>query len=352
MSLSQDISGIVDEATPEGSIFDDALEAGTAPESGEQTASATHPKAQGADTTIQPSGVAPEDAPVEPFSFGGREWASREAAENDWKSWEGRIQSEQSKVRDYEARINEYWDYVQAVSRENDEFRAKSTAETEKTATPAAPTVDFDQIGRIMEIARNQGMDPMAVGMKAYAAQAEKVYEHKLSERLAAVEGPIQDIQNASAEKTADREMFLWAQGLKDSTGSPAFPDLQPSSLNEDLVVNVHRVWKQLSREFGAKYAYSAPGFDYAYRLAQDMTPARAITDAPAAGMPPQDMARDASGRFTSGASAAAASSDLTGNQPNPTRARQVKSPTQEMLEELSAIQPLKIGSTELGFFE
>jgi hypothetical protein len=174
------------------------------------------------------------------------------------------------------------------------------------------------------------------------------VYEHKLNERMAAVEAPLQNMQNATAEQTADREMFLWAQGLKDANGAAAFPDLQAKGLDEGLVLSVHRIWKQLSREFGPKYAYSAPGFDYAYRLAKDMAPRAA--SAPTAVSP--EAPRDAQGRFLSTQSAAAAASDISGNQLNPTRDRPKKSSTQEMLEELSAIKSVKIGGTDLGFYE
>ena len=202
----------------------------------------------------------------------------------------------------------------------------------------------------LMEIARNQGMDPMAIGMKAYAAQAEKVYEDRLEARIAAVESPIIEMQNASVEQTADREMFLWAQSVRDENGQPAFPELQKGSLNEDLVVNVYRAWKQLAREFGPQYAYSAPGFDYAYRLAYDLTP-RQDQGGPSQGQDP-GRPRDDQGRFLPAQSAASAASDITGNQPNPSRSRAPKSSMQEMLEELTAIQPVKIGTTDLGFYE
>ena len=354
--------GIVDDSAASGGLFDDAIESAPAAEAVEQTApdgqleaqteepDSAAPPADGVESVDTP----PADAPVEPFSFGGREWKSRDEAEHSFKSWEGRIQAEQAKVRDYEARINEYWDYVQAVSRENDEFRKSSeTPAPTGKEVPTAPSVDFDQIGRIMEIARNQGMDPVAVGMKAYAAQAEKVYEHKLNERLAAVEAPVTQMQDAAVENNADREMFLWAQELKDTTGNSAYPELQKDGLDENLVVNIHRTWKQLAREFGPQYAYSAPGFDYAYRLAKDLTPAANSGQQTAQAQPEtvsQEVVRDAQGRFSN--SAAEASSDLAGNQPNPVRARVPKTATQEMLEELTALKPVKIGTTELGFYE
>jgi hypothetical protein len=141
----------------------------------------------------------------------------------------------------------------------------------------------------------------------------------------------------------ADRQMFLWARDLKDSNGNPAFPELQAANLDENLVVNIHRLWKQLANEFGAKYAYSAPGFDYAYRLAKDLTPRQNQT---------HGMARDAQGRFVSSQAAAAAASDLSGNLSNPAQPRAQRSQVQEMLEELTAMKPVKIGSTDLGFYE
>ena len=355
LMLNPEITGIMDESTPEGSLFGDAVEPAAVAVTTEQTPPASPTEAQAGDSTIQTADTSSVDAPVEPFSFAGREWTSREQAENDFRSWEGRIQAEQATVRDYEKRLNEYWDYVQAVTRENEELQAQEEAylqaPDEVNAPRAdAPKIDFDQIGRLMEIARNQGMDPMAIGMKAYAAQAEKVYEDRLEARIAAVESPIIEMQNASVEQTADREMFLWAQSVRDENGQPAFPELQKGSLNEDLVVNVHRVWKQLAREFGPQYAYSAPGFDYAYRLAYDLTP-RQDQGGPSQG---QDSGRprDDQGRFLPAQSAASAASDITGNQPNPSRSRAPKSSMQEMLEELTAIQPVKIGTTDLGFYE
>src|SRR3990172_6045225 len=95
--------GIVDDSAASGGLFDDAIESAPAAEEVEQTApdgqleaqteepDSAAPPADGVESVDTP----PADAPVEPFSFGGREWKSRDEAEHSFKSWEGRIQAEQ-----------------------------------------------------------------------------------------------------------------------------------------------------------------------------------------------------------------------------------------------------------------
>src|SRR3972149_980113 len=99
--------GIVDDSAASGGLFDDAIESAPAAEAVEQTAPDEQPEAQPEEPdSTEPADTSPADAPVEPFSFGGREWKCRDEAEHSFKSWEGRIQAEQAKVRDYEARLN------------------------------------------------------------------------------------------------------------------------------------------------------------------------------------------------------------------------------------------------------
>lgn len=274
-----------------------------------------------------------------PFEFGGREWASQEEADQAFRSWEGRIKAEQSKVKDYESRINEYWDYVQAVSKENQQFRTQMET-TEPKAEAKDEGIDFQKITRLMEIAKNQGYDPMTIGMKAYAQMAEERFNKTLDEKVKAISEPIEHMQAERQEREADKNMFVWAQGLKASDGQPAYPELQSSSLDEGLVTSVHRIWKELSRTYGPQYAYSTHGFDYAFRLAKDLSPTPV----------PPSQNRDEQGRFLPARAAASASAEVAGSQPNPVKPNRTES--QQMLDELAAIKPVKIGETELGFYE
>lgn len=330
--------GLADES-PEVTEVEVAAEpvAETAP--AEQPAPTKEAEAQA--TEAEPQAAA--EVAAEAFEFGGKSWQSKEEAEQSWKSWEGRIRAEQERAKSHEQRVNEYWEYVQAVSKENEDLRA---ATQPKEPEKEAPKVDFDRIGRLMDAAQKQGIDPMSVGIRAYAEMAEAVYSQKLEDRLKAVEAPIHQMEEAKAVSEADRQMFLWAQGLKGGAGESLYPELQSSNLNEPLARTVYRVWKELASEFGAKYAYSAPGFDYAYRLAKDVMPAQAQATIDA------NRARDAQGRFTSMQADAEAASGITGTNPNPVKPKAQRSETQQMLDELSAIKTVQIGETDLGFYE
>lgn len=282
------------------------------------------------------AGLEAEATGSAPYAFGGREWASQADAEQSFKSWEGRIQAEQAKVKDYESRLHEYWDYIQAVSKENQDFRSKAE-KPEPKAEAKDEGLDLAKVQRLMEIAKTQGYDPSVIGMKALAQMQEERFTKLVDEKLSAVQAPLQNMEAQRQEATADRNMFMWAQGLKTQDGSPAYPELQSASLNENLVTAVHRVWKDLSKTYGPEYGYSAHGFDYAFRLAKDL-------------FPQPDKPRDEQGRFIPSRAAASASAEVAGTQPNPVRPKRTES--QRALDELAAIQPVKIGTEELGFYE
>lgn len=339
-----------------------AAEAPTAGAEAEQTAGTEATAAQGsavgdADAaapakSADAGAMAAPAAQSEPFEFGGRTWGSREEAEHSWKSWEGRIQAEQATSTELRKLVNEYWDYVQNVSKENEAYRAQieKPAATEVEAAQS-PAIDFDQIGRLMKLAQSNGLDPMTVGIKAYAQQAEKAYDAKLEARLATIERPIQDMENRQVETQAEQQMFLWAQGVKRNDGETAFPELQRESLDEAFAARLYGTWKRLGEEFGVKYAYSIPGFDYAYRLTRETMPQPAPAPTPGPGRTNSPaVRRDAQGRFTSLGDDARAASEITGTQPNPTK-REARQTTQEALEELTAMKPVRIGETDLGFF-
>lgn len=324
-----------DESTP--SLLD-------IPESPAQAETSATPEAAQADVGTGAAVPAEPASVSEPYLFGGREWKDQAEAEQSWKSWEGRIQAEQGRNKELSQNLQNYWDYVQAVSKENEEFRtqlgkAQPAPEVKAEEKEKEGGIDFDQIGRLMSMARTQGLDPMTVGIRAYAAQAEKMVEAKIADRVASLEQHVEQTQEANLVQNADKEMFVWAQGLKYDTGQPAYPELQKEGLNQEFVSNVYRTWKKLGEEFGVKYAYSLAGFDYAYRLSREIA---------AAAAPPA--ARDERGRFTASNEAARAASDITGTQPNPTK-RVAKTETQLMLEELDAVKPVKFGTTDLGFF-
>jgi hypothetical protein len=330
MSIDHAALGLTDE-TPDSDVPALSEETATAAATSEPTESVP-------DLQAQPSEAEPASGELPKYQFGGREWANQEEAEQSFKSWEGRIQAEQSKVKDYSSRLNEYWDYIQAVSKENQEFRAKAAAPAPEVKKDEG--VDFNRIQKLMEIARDQGYDPLAVGIKAYHQMSDELIQKTIDEKLRVVSEPIETMQAERQEAEADRNMFLWAQDLKSKDGTPAYPELQSGSLNEGLTTVVHRVWKELSKTYGPQYGYSAHGFDYAFRLAKDMYhPA-----------PQEEKPRDEQGRFLPSRAAAQASAEVAGSTPNPVKPRRTE--TQEMLEELAAIKPLKIGETDLGFYE
>jgi len=291
----------------------------------------------------------------EPFVWAGQEYRSKEDAEQDSRTWRGRLQAEQSRGAERDKQINEYWEYAQAISKENDELRARfeSPDTNKKTATEADATstvegVDWDRLARVRANAEKLGLDPVATVIRAYDQDVSKLMEKKLStlldERLRGIEEPVRSMEEAKTVNSANREMFLWAQSQKNGQAA-AYPELQKDTLDEGFTSTMFQVWDRLGKEYGPKYAYSAAGIDYAYRLTRD------AIGKPAGSPAPSSAPRDANGRFTAANADGQASSEMAGTNVNPTKTVK-KSWAKEALEELGAHRPLKNGETELGFYE
>jgi hypothetical protein len=263
------------------------------------------------DSETQPSsepGV-PSTEP-EKFTFLGKEYNSFKHAEEAIGSWEGRIRAEQERAGKYENQLQEYYRYVQETATKNDELLARlSELEGKGTEEKEPPkkfvdSIDWEEVGKVAELARNQGYDPAVVTQKMVAEQLEGFIEKAVESRV----GPITETHKAneieSSIEGALSEMAYWAA----ETGK--YPELQGESdkFSEDFV----RSWYQTLEGFARNnplFGFSEEGADYAYRLTRDKF--GAASEAPTSETEPADtndstLARDDKGRFISARNAAA----------------------------------------------
>lgn len=319
---------------------------GESPSDGGADAATESPGEQG-DAPAEPAAAAQES-----FDWAGKTYKSREDAENDTKAWLGRLEQAQELAETRTKQANEYYEYVTAISKENDMLRERLEALDKGDSAPApngkdkekgVGPIDWDQLARIRAHAEKLGMDPVATVLKTYHEKMEAAYEEKLQKRLESISAPIEQMEQEKMATQANRELFLWAQSQRLRDGRAAYPELQKEAVDEAFITKMYDIWGKLNSQYGAAFAYSAGGIDFAYRLAKEGTPAP--SPSPAASPP-----RDAQGRFMPARNDAATASELTGTQPNPAKPR--KSRVQEALEELGAHKPVKHGETELGFFE
>jgi hypothetical protein len=290
------------------------------------------------------------------FRFLGKDWESAAKAEEVLGSQEGRITKANETIRGHEARINEYWDYVQAVSKENEELRvaAEERAQPKEDASAQAEGSReswMKQVKLAMQIATQRGIDPNEVLMHAMEERLMQETEKRISERVEASTQPLREYEQAKQIDTAQQTLFRWAQGQSVS-GSVRYPELQKDALYKDgrlsdndntkFVGTLHEIFNHFATQ-NPQFAYSGPGFDYAYRLAKE------FHSAPPAAAPSTPQLRDDSGRFLSNGAARAAS-ELSGT--SPTLDRPDNDSTQRALKELGKHSTIKIGNTDLGFYE
>ena len=227
------------------------------------------------DEDTQDDGEGGEDGIYEggPIELAGKEYPSLEEADQAMRSWDGRIRASEEKSRDYEQRLSDYYEYVQNVGKENEELRAQAgTAIPEGEAdTPAAPTeVDMNRVLELAKVAELQGAEPMEAIAKIYDMESKKIMDHRLTEMEERLSAPMEQMQEQATEAQAERELFQWAQDEVDEDGDIKYPMLQQDNLDPDFIGNVYEAWASLGQKFGAAYAYSQVGIDYAYDLAQD----------------------------------------------------------------------------------
>lgn len=304
------------------------------------------------DTHAEEEGGTDEEDSDGPILFAGREWDSLEQIEQSFKSWEGRIGASEEKVRDYETRLTDYYEYVQEVGKENEQLRARLSGEApapEGTPAPAAEKPVGVNMKRILNVAKlaeeRHGIDKTEAALKLYDEEMRAVMDGRLSEMEQKLSQPFETAKDQALTAQAEREFFSWGQGTQAEDGSARYPMLQADNLDEGFVSNVYEAWQAIGQKFGPQYQFSQLGLDQAYSLAEryaiqtgefeyaDPTPSTVRT-------PSRRMAN----------SDAEAASDLTGETPSLSRPK--KSGSQTALEELGAHKEVTIGGESLGFYE
>ena len=354
---SRDDEAVESDSPSDGAETKDTPDVEEPPE-GDDSAEASKDSPEGEDpkdTNREEEGG--EDDGKGPIAFAGKEWDSYEAIEQSFKSFDGRVRAAEERAQDYETRLADYYEYVQNVGKENEELRAQLNGATPAaddatpaSGEPAGPTeVDMAKILRVAKIAEERGIDPVEAALKLYHSESQTVMDARLAEMEKKLSAPLEEMSATAEEAQAERELFKWAQDLKDAEGKHRYPMLQSgeNGVDEEFVGNVYQAWSALGQTYGAKYAYSQTGLDQAYRLAAEY--AEQQGGSPAAPAPTQPKRQSAS-RTLANADAEAAS-DLTGETPNINRPK--KTPGKQALEELGMLSEVKIdGGESLGFYE
>jgi hypothetical protein len=350
--MEAQLLGIIDESD---SVSDSTTETPEPSPTAEATPEQT---SLSADIAVpDPIATAPGEVQSSGFKFLGRDWESLTKAEEVLGSQEGRISKANETIRGHEQRINEYWDYVQAVSKENEELRAAAEAKVQAQAEPekaeGSRETWMKQVKLAMQIATQRGIDPNEVLMHAIEERLMQETEKRINERVEASTQPLREYEQQRQVDTAQQALFKWAQG-QGVEGSARYPELQKSALyaqdgklsdneNTKFVGTLYEIFNHFATQ-NPQFAYSGPGFDYAYRLAKEfhgMAPTPAATAAP--------QSRDENGRFLSNGAARAAS-ELSGT--NASLDRPARDEVQDRLKDLGKHSTIKIGSTDLGFYE
>ena len=348
--ISHTVLGIIDEEPSDVEAEVEPVETESAgPETEQDSSQQVQPDETPPEVEAQ---TGTEDVPPEqpaqvsePFKFLGKEWESIAKAEEVLGSQEGRISKLNESNALYAQRLNEYWEYIQAVDAELKELRSKATQEPAKESEEKAVSEDdeeewYQTVRTAMELGKSRGIDPLEVAIQAVNQRFEKKLNDKLESRLAEATQPIRELEENRAETEAQTNLFVWGQ-------KQGYPELQRESLDQPFVAELYKTFKSLAAQY-PQFAYSGTGFDYAYRLTKDhYAPASAQAATP--GSAPQP-ARDEKGRFIGSNAAASAASDMSGttadlNRPKPDE-------VQEMLQSLGKIKPITVGETNLGFFE
>jgi hypothetical protein len=357
-----------EDAPEPGYSREDAPEgATTAPEGESQI-----PAEQGSDKADVEIPEPQEGTPASsPLTYRGKQFASFDEATAHFdevlSSREGHVRKEQERAVLLERRVNEYWDYIQKLEGTAAPEAGQPAVEPTKPKEPK-DIIDMDKVQRVMKLAEKQGWDPAATGLRMVAEQLTEHFNKTLEERLKAELAPVREQTDAmnrySEEVLQQQQLFSWAQGLADeATGDAVYPDLardENGLVDEGRTKYVYAAWRELAN-IDPQFAYSAMGFDYAYRMGQDLI-AEAAEWNTAHGNPPATtptngaVTRDErTGRFVStNLGDVRASSSLTGTSQSPAGTpRQRMSEEEAMINRIGSLKTVK-GKTgmDLGFFE
>jgi hypothetical protein len=314
--------------------------------SGEATEADTQEDGDGDETPPQQSAEegeeSPEEAYVEPgtsnvFEFMGKEYDTKEAAEQALSSWEGRIRAESERRQSADQRLEEYYRYVQDAHSKNEELYRQlqeaqkpesEKAEAEKKAKGFDETIDWEEVQSIRDLAVQKGYDPEVVTSRILAQKAGEYVKEQVDAVRAELSAPYPEL------KATDGEV-----------ADPLFTQ------------NMYSAWQKLAQD-NPQFGFSPEGVDYAYRLAREFhdsqappAPAPEIREtvkAPTKTTP----ARGAKGRFIESKNAdAEAASEGTGAF-DPTTEAAKPDELEAMMGRMSAIKTVKPGNEDLGIYE
>ena len=260
--------------------------------------------------TRELSGPAAAQPPAERFSFMGKDYESRDVAEQSFRSWEGRLRQSHEENSALHKQLTDYYSYVQAA-----EQALKGTAprgaeprgaDAKDTPSKFSTTVNWDQVAEIRRIAQATGEDPDLMENRYIAQQLDSYVDGKLDAMRTELSAPVQAMQDRQQFDQAASQAFVWARDQVDERGEAIYPELGAGGLDEAFVRNMHSAWTSLAQKY-PDFAFSEDGLDRAYQVALRNRPAPPAAQAtiPAKALV-SDEARDARGRFVTATKAAA----------------------------------------------
>lgn len=304
------------------------------------------------------------------FRFLDKDYDDLEAAEQSYKSWDGRIQAETQRRQDAEKRNEEYWRYVDEASKQNqellkqvEELKGKGTEEKDpQESKDLVESLDWDSIENVMKIAANQGHDPQMVGMRMVAQQMGEHFQGRLDTVKSELSAPIEAAKESDQFETAALELFKWAKTQENDQGEALYPELVGEGDHvgdPDFTRSMYSAWQTLAKT-STEFGFTAEALDYAYRLASDAaakpraeTPTEPAATETESAPGSAEIARNAKGQFTkpNGVAAEAASMGTSGMDPT---SQPVIDEGRELLNRMAKIKQVKAvkDGPDLGFFE
>ena len=289
----------------------------------------------GADDPPEPEGDSepPADTtetaePAPKFVFAGREYETAEAAEQAYKSLEGRFRGVSQSLADREARINQ-WERWYEYERSQGNFGGKPAQPTpqqgqagptgsagptaeQKAAEPWLEAVNWKNVESYAKAGDYaSAMKLMLLGVQDHYANERKAYEDRVEQRFAEVMRPHQE-QLQREQAVSEAKNFLHSSVTRvDADGEPYFPELYEGheKFDAEYAAAFVSTWKELlysnphmamdSTGHGLKYVKSV--VDSAWREYQEN---KGKTATAAARQGAQAVTRDAQGKFQKGSKA------------------------------------------------
>jgi len=342
LPAGQDTSDLATESPTEGSP-DQPKDSST----GQQS---QQPSSQPALAGASQEGLAAQEASK--FRFYGRDWDTPDAAEQHFRSMEGRVRAQGQEVAESQnlvKRWNEWYEWQESE-------KAKATEATTKPSPkePYLESVNWDTVNAVAQ------RDGLVAGIKAAFLQLgdhlDSEVLSKVRDEIAEVARPYQEYQQLQQADNHVKSWFMSAVNHVDADGNATFPELYEhgDKFQKDLALEAVQLWGRLVRAYPG-FGMSRDGMDMAIYKAKDIMARRA--PAPAQQVNGQmvsqvaQLSRDSQGRFIKQSEAIATDEAEGGTGATPASTGNVASQTAVEAEERRAIREAGRATPQARFF-